>query len=79
MRFSAPGVSKMTRLSMPLATLNEMRFVMFALIRPVTTFVEGRCVATMRWMPAARASCAMRLMENSTSLPTFIMSRPARR
>ena len=44
MRFSAPGVSKMTRLSMPLATLNEMRFVMFALIRPVTTFVEGRCV-----------------------------------
>ena len=30
MRFSAPGVSKMTRLSMPLATLNEMRFVMFA-------------------------------------------------
>lgn len=73
MRFSAPGVSKMTRLSMPLATLNEMRFVMFALIRPVTTFVEGRCVATMRWMPAARASCAMRLMENSTSLPTFIM------
>ena len=72
-RFSAPGVSSTTRLSMPLATLNAMRFVMFALMRPVTTLVDGRCVATMRWMPAARASWAMRLMENSTSLPTFIM------
>ena len=58
---------------MPEATVSPMRQVMFALMRPVTTFVEGRCVATMRWMPAARASCAMRLMENSTSLPTFIM------
>ena len=58
---------------MPEATVSPMRQVMFALMRPVTTLVEGRWVAMMRWMPAARASWAMRLMENSTSLPTFIM------
>ena len=56
MRFSAPGVSKMTRLSMPLATLKAMRLVMLALMRPVTTLVEGRWVATLKWIPAARAS-----------------------
>ncbi len=55
MSFSAPGVSMITRESIPVATLNAMRFVMFALMRPVTTFELGRWVATMRWIPAARA------------------------
>ena len=73
MRFSAPVVSRMTRESMPLATERAMRLVMLALMRPVTTLVEGRWVATIMWMPAARASWARRLMLISTSLPTFIM------
>ena len=34
-------------------------------IRPVTTSAEGRCVATIKWIPAARPSCAMRTMEDS--------------
>ena len=46
---------------------------MLARMRPVTTSAEGRCVATIRWMPAARPSCAMRTMEDSTSLPATIM------
>ena len=54
MRFSAPVESRMTRESMPEATVSPMRQVMFALMRPVTTLVEGRWVAMMRWMPAAR-------------------------
>lgn len=39
----------------------------FALIRPVTTSTDGRCVASTRWMPAARASCVMRTIASSTS------------
>ena len=42
MRFSAPGVSSTTRESIPEATLKAIRLVMFALIRPVTTLVEGK-------------------------------------
>ena len=32
-----------------------MRVGKFALITPVMTSTEGRCVAMIRWMPAARA------------------------
>ena len=71
--FSAPGWSRMTRLSIALATLKAMRLVMLALMMPVTTLASGRCVATTRWMPAARASCAMRTIESSTSLAATIM------
>ena len=71
--FSAPGWSRMTRLSIALATVNAMRLVMLALMSPVTTLASGRCVATMRWMPAARASCAMRQIESSTSFAATIM------
>ena len=35
-----------------------MRVGMLALIRPVITSTDGRCVARIRWMPAARAFCA---------------------
>ena len=35
-----------------------MRLGKFALIRPVMTFTDGRCVARIRWMPMARAFCA---------------------
>ena len=37
-----------------------IRLGMLALIRPVMTSTLGRWVATIRWMPAARAFCAMR-------------------
>ena len=50
-----------------------MRAGKFALITPVTTSVEGRCVATMRWIPAARAICASRAMYVSTSREATII------
>ena len=50
-----------------------MRAGMFALIRPVITSTDGRCVASTRWMPAARAFCAMRAISCSTFLPTIII------
>ena len=40
---------------------------MFALITPVMTLTDGLCVAITRWIPAARASCASRQMDSSTS------------
>ena len=46
---------------------NAIRVGKFALIRPVTTSTEGRCVATTRWMPVARASCASLHSSFSTS------------
>ncbi len=50
-----------------------MRVGMFALIRPVMTSTDGRCVAAIRWMPAARAFCAKRAISSSTFLPTIII------
>jgi hypothetical protein len=44
-----------------------------ALMTPVMASVEGRCVARMRGMPAARAFWAMRATQNSTSLPATII------
>jgi hypothetical protein len=38
-----------------------------ALTTPVTTFTDGRWVATIRWTLAARAFCANRLMTASIS------------
>ena len=37
-----------------------MRAGRLALIRPVMTSTDGRCVARIRWMPTARAICARR-------------------
>ena len=47
---------------MRLDTANAMRAGMLALITPVITLTLGRWVATIRWMPTARAFCAMRVM-----------------
>ena len=44
-----------------------MREGMFALIKPVTTSTDGRWVATSKWIPTARAICAMRQIASSTS------------
>ena len=40
---------------------------MLALMSPVMMSVDGRWVATIRWMPTARASCAIRQISSSTS------------
>ena len=40
-----------------------MRAEKFALMTPVTTFTLGRCVATIKWMPAARPT--------ASSIPAF--------
>ena len=48
---SAPLPSRMTRESIFDETLNAMREGRFALMTPVRTSTDGRCVATTRWMP----------------------------
>ena len=40
-----------------------MRVGKLALMRPVMTSTDGRWVARIRWMPAARAICASRAIE----------------
>ncbi len=59
-------MSRMVRESTCELTAKAMREGMFALIRPVMTSTDGRCVATIRWMPVARASCARRMISIST-------------
>ena len=67
----------MTRLSIWLVTAKEMRAGKLFLIIPVTTSVEGRWVATMRWMPVARAFWARRSrMRAATGVPNRVMSSP---
>ena len=73
MSFSAPVWSKMMRDSICEATANAMREGILAFMMPVMTSEDGRWVATMRYMPAARAFCAMRQIEVSTSLAATIM------
>jgi len=63
----------MVRESTLLATRNDMRAGKFALIKPVMTSTEGRCVARIKWMPTARAICASRVMDSSTLLVSTII------
>ena len=49
------------------ATWKAMREGKFALITPVMTSTDGRCVASTRWMPTARAICASRAIGSSIS------------
>jgi hypothetical protein len=63
----------MVRLSTRAATRNEMRDGKLALIKPVITSTEGRCVARIRWMPTARAICARRVIASSTSCEETII------
>jgi hypothetical protein len=55
------------------ATWKAMREGRLALMTPVMTFTLGRWVATMRWMPTARAFWAMRVMLSSTSRAATII------
>ena len=66
--FSAPVVSRMMRDSRLEATAKAMRLGILAFIRPVITSAEGRWVAMMRCIPAARPIWATRQMDSSTSL-----------
>ena len=50
-----------------------MRAGKFALINPVITSTDGRCVARIKWMPTARAICASRVMDSSTVLVSTII------
>jgi hypothetical protein len=70
---SAPCSPRMVRLSILDVTWKEMRVGKFALIVPVMTSTDGRCVAMMTWMPAARAICARRCTAPSISLPATII------
>ena len=64
--FSAPPPSRIVRESTCEETAKAILVGKFALISPVTTSTEGRCVATTRWMPVALASCARRTSWCST-------------
>src|SRR5271163_2894155 len=66
----------MVRESTLVARRNEIRVGTFALMRPVITSTEGRCVASTRWMPTARAICARRVIASST-LPLSSIIRSA--
>ena len=70
---SAPLPSRIVRESIFDDTRNEMRAGRFALMRPVMTSTDGRCVARIRWMPTARAICARRQIDSSTSLLATII------
>lgn len=63
----------MVRLSILEATLNAILQGRLALMTPVMTLTEGRWVAMIRWMPAARASWARRAMQVSISAGATIM------
>ena len=59
----------MVRESILEVTWKLTRVGKFALMVPVMTSTDGRCVAMMTWMPAARAICASRCTAPSMSLP----------
>ena len=61
-RLSAPFESRITRESVCEETANAIRDGTFALIIPVITSTDGRCVASTRWMPTARDFCASRMI-----------------
>ncbi len=63
----------MTRESVCEATAKAMRYGMLALMRPVMTSTDGRCVATTMCTPAARPIWPSLVMAFSTSLGATIM------
>ena len=70
---SAPFWSRITRESVCDETANAIRDGTLALIMPVITSTRGLCVASTRWMPTARAFCARRMIESSTSAGATII------
>ena len=72
-RRSAPGWSRITRLSASDETEKAMRDGTLALMTPVITSTDGRWVASTRWIPTARAIWAIRHTDSSTSRAATIM------
>ena len=70
---SAPPWSRITRESVCEETAKAIREGMLTLIVPVMMSVEGRCVASTRWMPVARDFWARRMIESSTSAGATII------
>ena len=70
---SAPPWSRITRESVCEETAKAIRAGMLTLIVPVMMSVEGRWVASTRWMPVARDFCARRMIESSTSAGATII------
>ena len=66
-RLSAPPASSTTRESTCDETAKAIREGTLALIIPVMTSADGRCVASTRWIPTARLFWARRMMASSTS------------
>ena len=71
--FSAPPISSIVLESTLLDTIKLILVGIFDLISPVITSVLGLCVATIRCIPAARASCVILIMLSSTSLLATII------
>ena len=70
---SAPISPRIVRESIFEVTWNEIRVGKFALMVPVITSTDGRWVARITWMPAARAIWASRWIAPSMSLPATII------
>ena len=70
---SAPLLSRIVRESTRVATRKASRAGRFALMRPVMTSTDGRWVARIKWIPTARAICARRAIDSSTSLLAAII------
>ena len=72
-RLSAPDWSRITRESVWLETAKAIRDGTLALIIPVITSTDGRCVASTRWIPTARDFWASLMIASSTSWGEIII------
>ena len=72
----APVRSRMVFESIPADTLKAIRAGKLALMLPVMMVVVGLCVAMTMCIPTARASCAIRAIGNSISLPAVMIRSP---
>ena len=67
---SAPFSSRITSLSILEATWNAIQLEVFTVMTPVRTSARSVCVATIKWIPAARAICVTRAIALFTSAGT---------
>ena len=66
--FSAPVISRIVLESIEEETANDTRVGIFDLITPVIISADGLWVATIKCIPAARASWVILIIDSSTSL-----------
>ena len=65
--FSAPFISRIVRESVPEVTENAIRLGIFALIRPVMTFTDGRWVAITSRQMASSTSLEATIIRSASS------------